>query len=196
MDTTSPDDTVHTAFAEQATAKLIADAEAYARRRARGLSKCGSVECQLASDLVGDALHDTFEGIVRWDPRRKPLLQHINDVVRQRTHNLLRRAERYPHTSTSEVDVAVIEARLSAVESNPRLISLAEEVLETLRRCATNDADVLALLDAYEAGAVKKTQVMQGCAMPAAAYARARKRLTRMLDDCPDLLEAVVRDRG
>jgi len=63
---------------KQATAKLIAGLNQFARTRALAVADAGrKVDDYYARELVLDALGDTWLGVVRWDPEKCSLAYHV-----------------------------------------------------------------------------------------------------------------------
>jgi hypothetical protein len=182
------------AYEAQATPKLVANMERYARKRGRGVARCGGVVDELtARELVFDALGDTLEGIVAWDPARVPLEVHVHEVIKSRTRHLRIHARRFQRASLSDPSRATlveVEASLAATV-DPAREPIGDAVLAELRALAANDADVLRLLAAYAEGVMKKVHVMRVTQMTSRVYERTRKRMNRLVDQLsPELRQA------
>lgn len=175
----------------------------YAVRRVRMVAAAG---CSVASDepdiLVADAIADTLIGVVSWD-RRYRLSFHLCSVVRTRTWNQIVRAKRHLHVP---LEVAIDQEELIAIQhadgrhASPHPDSLlafahtTHELYRTLRRRATRDAALLAILDAYALGFVKPREVMRLTSMTRAEFLNARRRLNRALVQVPPRLRRAAQD--
>jgi hypothetical protein len=162
----------------------------YAARRIRGIDKIGyAADEYAAEELVQDALHDTATGILRWDPAARPLEQHLLDVLQARTKRLRRQAERFPQTSLDrerrggelaprdEVDAALLEQAPRAETATHAATVMAE-----LRQLAGDDDLLLRMLDAFDQGAVTRSDVMHAAQFSPVEYHNARRRLDRLVD--------------
>jgi hypothetical protein len=175
----------------------------FTARRVRMIAAAG---CPVASDepdiLLADAIADTLTGVVSWD-RRYPLSFHLCSVVRTRTWNQIRRAKRHLHVP---LEAAVDQEELVALQhadgrhAPPQPDSLlavahtTHELYRTLRRRATRDAALLAILDAYALGFVKPREVMRLTRMTRAEFLNARRRLNRVLVQVPGMLRRAAQD--
>lgn len=175
------------AFEAQATPALVARCEAFARLLVAGVMRCGgAVDSLSARELVLDALEDTLEQRVVWDPRAIALELHVFNVITSRARHRRIHARRFPRASLSSPHTgALAEAEASLAQGDPggegalaaAREARAAEALTTLRALATGDRDVLRLLDAYAADATKKADVMRVARMSSRVYERTRKRL-------------------
>lgn len=141
-----------------------------------------------ASELVHDALADTFSGVVRWTPSKETLENHLRDVIRWRLRNERQRAARHvsldgpvdssgqTQTTAEEIE-AVLAAALAQDESAEER---AIERLTELRRLAEGDAEVSAMLQVYERGARSRADVMVLMDLSSAEYKKIRARLCRL----------------
>src|SRR5689334_14989101 len=123
-------------FERQATRAMLDRVNRYARKRARMVLRTGrKVDGLYARELAHDALSDTLDGTVTWDPTRVPLVAHVMGVVRRRSWHEMVRATRAPHRSLddsrddSSSDGRPLEAEASrAVATEPT--SWSEEIAE------------------------------------------------------------------
>ena len=141
-------------------------------------------------ELVQDAIADTALGVLRWDPPRESLKEHILDVIRTRTNHHYLHASRFRHERVDVLDgdtapelVAEVETALDdrAPSSDPAVATLAVELLAELRKRAALDSSVLRMLDAFVCGAVTKADVMHDANLSDSEYHAARIRLGRLV---------------
>ena len=164
----------------------------YARVRARMVARAGRrVDELYARELVQDAIDDTLEGTIAWDPARVSLEKHLIDAIRSRSRHDHVRALRFRHH-------AIDERARGGECPHERLavIELAERTLAELRQLAARDHDVLRLLAAYAEEATKKAEVMRVCDMSSKRYEAARKRLQRLVRELPTEVRDVVAARA
>jgi hypothetical protein len=73
------------AFKAQATQDMMDDVVGYVAKRSSWLHhQHGSGTTAFISEMIFDALGDTFSGVVAWDPARCPLAPHVKSVIRSR----------------------------------------------------------------------------------------------------------------
>ena len=174
------------ALEEQCTEEMLQRARRYAARHAYGVGRIN--DDYYAGELVQDALTDTTIGVLRWDPSTKTLQQHIQDVIKMRTHYDRKRAQRFPHESLDMLDADGETATMAEVEAtlldrSPEAPSepVALERLAKLRQLAAGDRAVLRLLDALARGATSKADVLRVAELSSVAYDNARRRLRRLV---------------
>ena len=181
------------AYAKQCTNAMRLDLKAYAKRRARGVGKVGGhVDEDYVEGLVTDALEDTLFGVVVWDPAKKALQQHTEDVIRSRTRHDRNRAKKYKHdridTQPSRDDAralrGLVEASLSHDQNGMTAESAihAAQVVEQLRAAAGDDEDVHRYLDAIVSGAATRAEIMELAGMSARTFRNTRDRIDRLAD--------------
>ena len=182
------------AFDKQSTARGFEERlKRFARMRANMVAHAGRrVDDFYARELVQDAIDDTLEGVLTWDPARASLEQHLFGAIQSRTRHDYVQAQKFQHHS---FDAATASPRLLAdVETSLAASSTAASIdmsdattraLTEIRRIAANDADVLRLVDAYVQGATKKLDVLSASAMNSKRYEAARKRLHRLVKQLP-----------
>ena len=172
-------------FRAQLTKQLITTAERYAASRARGVERAGGkVDDLYARELVQDVLTDTLAGELAWNPARCTLETHVLDSIRFRTRHHRERARRFQHISLESCDEntrASIEDALAA-SSAPASEDARQHVrcLESIRRAAEGDHDIMAILDAFST-AECKGEVLRIAAMTDRQYSNAKKRLARIV---------------
>jgi len=164
----------------------------YARVRARMVARAGRrVDELYARELVQDAIDDTIEGTIVWDPARVTLEKHLLDAIRSRTRHDYVRALKFRHRGIDE------QAHVAdSPHEQLALIELAERTLAELRQLAARDHDVLRLLDAYAEGATKKIEVMRVAGLTSRRYEAARKRLQRLVRELPTEVREIVAARA
>lgn len=136
----------------------------YAKWRARSVRKAnnGYLEETYAEDLVAGILTDTLAGQKnRWNPGKKSLYQHVEDMIRRRTYHDRKRALRFKHDridapkSTTEqvMTRAMVQASLMQDQPDETAESAihAQQVIAQLRALAADDKRVLQYLDAIVA---------------------------------------------
>lgn len=174
----------------------------FARMRANMVAHAGRrIDELYVRELVQDAIEDTLEGILAWHPERVTLDKHLYDSIRSRTRHDYVQALNFPHhsfdaASASPSLMADVESSLHATgpaTASADVRSAAERALTELRRQAANDTDVLRLLDAYVAEAVKKVDVMRVSSLTSKRYEAARKRLQRLVLHLPTEVREAVR---
>lgn len=183
------------------------------RSCARLLTLEGRDDPAYVSIMVQDAIGDTFAGIRTWDPARRILRHHLARVIQSRVSHDVERARRRRHVSFHEVDDSSDEnpaavamslrrddertrpdGRLAILEGRARLFG-------ALRALAGDDAEVLALLDAYEAGHVRRDEAMARLGWTLPYHVNVRRRLDTLIRFVPPdvkatALEILTRDGG
>lgn len=185
----APDEAWLTAYEEQLTPVMVrrcCAAVAALLRSSTGMSRQGAEP--YARELVQDALTDTFLGVVRWNPGKETLENHLRDVIRWRVRNERQRTARHVSlddsgdrspqmpTAAEEVELALAGARASDESAEARAI----EGLAQLRRLAEGDAEVSAMIEVYERGARSRADVMILMDLSSAEYKKIRARLCRL----------------
>ena len=189
------------AFERQLTDPVLERLLSFAKRRVEMLVKAGVRRTPKDADMmVRDAITDTLTRVVRWEPERVSLEQHLRLVMKTRSLNRLRQVKRTPHKSMEdsvdgEITVAAASAaRAARPQETIEINEVAQRVMSTVRERAAGDADVARLLDAYADGCCERGEVIARTGMTATAYVNARRRLDRMLAALPDEIEENVRD--
>jgi hypothetical protein len=183
----TPDDAWLEALQTQLTEELTDRVRNFARMRALGVANTGrKVDDYYVRELVQDAIVDTYEGVLRWDPARVSLETHLLRAVQFRSRNDRTHAIEYPHDSLGDGTDRSIFAESDASETvaperTGERRRYAAEVMDAIRAAASADKAVLRILDAYDAQATTKTEVMAFAGMKARTYHNARIRLTRIV---------------
>lgn len=177
------------AFARQCSEQLYEDARRFAAWRAGPVRRAGGLaDDYYVRELVQNALSDTASGVLRWDPTAKTLRQHVWDAIRSRSHHDRVRAERYHHhrvdmLSPDESDqlLGEVERLLAtrAPSTTPAAAIQAAERMAELRVNVDPSSPPGRLLDAIEAGAFTKADVMFLTGMSDEDYQTARRQLLR-----------------
>ncbi len=200
---TRPPEEWRRAFEEQATNKAMAGVHTYAGKLARMIERATRRrDALIARELVLDAMSDTFAGIVKWDPAKASLASHLCRVIRSRTAHELDRAGTFVHLSLDDHDASVdalnheASSALGVENESPerrRTAANARQVLDGIRKLAGGDKLVLQLLDAYDAGATERHEIVQLTGMKTTAYHNVRRRVHRLADKLPDdVRDAIV----
>ncbi len=191
------------AFEKQSNAKGFEEKlKRFARMRANMVAHAGRhIDEFYVRELVQDAIDDTLEGVLAWHPERVSLDKHLLDSIKSRTRHDYVQALSFPHhsfdaASASPALMADVESSLAAEGSTTAsgdVRSAAERAVTQLRAAAAIDADVMRLLDAYIAEAVKKVDVMRVSGLTSKRYEAARKRLHRLVLQLPTEVREAVR---
>ena len=92
-------------YQKQATAKLIAGLNQFARTRALAVADAGrKVDDYYARELVLDALGDTWLGVVRWDPEKCSLGYHLVRTIEGRADKHRKHALAHHHDALEPDD--------------------------------------------------------------------------------------------
>lgn len=183
----TPDDAWIDAFQSQLTEEAIDRVRRFARMRALGVANTGrKVDDYYARELVQDAIADTFEGVLRWDPSRVTLEAHLTRAVQSRSRDDRTHEIAFPHDALGDADersqLAESEASsVAATEHDIEKRRYASELMATIREEAAGDKAVLRILDGYDAGATTKAEVIEYTKMKARTYHNGRIRLGRIV---------------
>ena len=177
----------------QLTPTLVAGLHRYARTRSYGgVAVAGrKVDDFYVRELVQDAIEDTWLGVLRWDPTRCSLKKHLARTIKSRTKSHRNHATDNPHEYIGdETDASrLAEQDASSIVADPQYAMqriYAHETVAQLRAAAARDKAVLRILDAYEAGAQTKEEVLAHANMKERTYHNARIRLKRMVSNLFD----------
>ena len=186
-DVTKHPESWRAAFDEQATDEAMAQVFAFAASYAAMIENATRRRDPLiARELALDALADTFDGRVTWDPVAAPLVAHLCQVVRSRTSHELERAKRFRHVSLErDRSMALEQATSDAMaaandEDREATVVRARRSLDAVRRLAVCDPAVVMLLDAFDEGVIDRQGVMRFTGMSPAAYENAVRRMRRL----------------
>jgi len=191
------------AFTKQCTDDLRLQTQRYASRRAVGVQRMGGyVGSDYAHEMVQDVLADTLFGVLTWDHVATPLVQHVLDTIRSRTRHDRERAQSIKHQRIDGLEGAEaqrIDGELEASlmldhdDPNPQASTLARDAVAKMRSAAGDHLDVLRFIDAIEAGATSRTEIMECAKLSLKAYRNARNRLRRIVVQLDDETGAALR---
>jgi len=179
-------------YQKQATPKLIAGLNQFARTRGLAVADAGrKVDDYYARELVLDALGDTWLGVVRWEPDKCSLAYHLVRTIEGRADKHRKQALARPHDAigddTTTSRIAESEAsELIGDDEAPITRVHASETLEHVRSLATKDKDVLRVIAAYDAGCETKDEVLAHARMRSRTYHNAYGRLRRIVRQLTD----------
>lgn len=163
----APTEALRQELRKQATPGVLHRASKLARTCAERIAArggaCGALR---ASELVYDALGDTWLGTVCWDPRRKTLEQHLADTVSWRARHAVRRSARVVFLGTMSYgddpeddnnDQPIESSRRASIWATLQVAPLQEgpddsasRFLKVLLREAKGDVEVTAILHALQ----------------------------------------------
>ncbi len=175
---------------------FVARMEAYAHSRLWqvGLAQV-VIPDEYAADLVQQIIADTLDGVIAWPPPHISLQKHVMDAIQSRTRHDAARAGRFLRLDASTQERVLAEQRAEQ-DATAELAATAGRVIDAMRALAASDGPVLALLDAYEADAFKREDVLRFTGLTAKEYDAARARMRRMRDQLPADLQGYVRRRS
>jgi DNA-directed RNA polymerase specialized sigma24 family protein len=122
---------------------FYASLKRWARLRARKLGRTWDAD-RYAEDLVQEAIADVLSGTLSWDPERIPLIHHLRRAIRSQSRHHFAHVMRFRTEAFDEADVVEEE------HETARVIQRAHQVAAALRSLATDDLEVLLILDALE----------------------------------------------
>lgn len=181
------------AYDAQDTPELRRAALHYARLRAIVVRRAGGrIDDSYASELVHDALVDTWTGDVTWNPDRVSLLDHVRGLVKTRSWRHVTGASRVPHISLDGADGHVArkadEALYHATQGSVTpmvLAALSIKVVRELKRLAHGDTTATAILGCWTEGLIDRDEVIAATGLDDRAYKAARARLTYLVRSLP-----------
>ena len=191
------------AFDAQCTEALLKRLRRYALLLARlpGGEFLGD-QASYAEEVVQATVTDIVSGTLRWDPATRDLEPYLTDTIRLRVRRDRRRAARYAHVS---IDAAYPSTRASLLdEVESRLAADASSLpgehhgsmwgsmthsMQRLRELLSADSLAQRFLDALNAGASTRAEVMRTAGLTRAEYHNTRRRIARLLahlepDEC------------
>lgn len=186
------------AFEAQATEDLYLRLKRYARARARLVAHAGRpIDQQYTNDLVQDAIGDTFDGVLAWDPERVTLERHLQCAIHSRTrhdyvHAIRFRQERIdPGAQGGRKTLAEVETTLARARGEPE--AAGARVLAELGQLAARDPDVIEMLRLFGDQVIKKEDIVRETGWNTKRYQATRKRMLRLVQQLPnDVREAAM----
>lgn len=153
------------------------------------VARCGGVvDDYYVRELVANAISDTAAGVLCWDPAVQSLEAHVLDAISRRANHDCSRALRYRHEAVDFFDpetpralVDEVEAKLSEAVPGVRSRSELERVTRLRELAGPEDEHVLLVLDAFEARATTKSDVLHFTGLSDKEYRAAQKRLMRLV---------------
>lgn len=191
----------------------------YAQQRARWLRNKGAaihtlgkargVPSREATELLHDAIADTWLGHVTWNPETRTLLQHVCVAIKRMTYKQTTHVRAHPHhpldirdvgdplDDGSELEAAILDSarreRVGVVETW-RVDGTLQVLLEDVERRCENDLQVRALVSCLRSQTFERLDICKQTGLTFRAYAAARHRLFRLMRrSSPERLE-LVRD--
>jgi hypothetical protein len=189
------------AFERDLTEQVMERLLSFAKRRVAMLAKVGVRRtADDARAMVQDAITDTLTRVVTWDPQRVTLEKHLRLVIRTRSLNRLKQVRRVPLKSMEdsqdgELTVAkVAEATWMSPTESVEMGEVAAEVVAEVVERAKEVPQVLALIQAYQAGCQGRAEVIEHTGMSLQEFVNARRRLDRLLAALPEQVQNDVED--
>ena len=147
-----------------------------------------------AEEVVQTAATDIAAGVLRWDPATGDLEPLLTDTIRLRVRRDRKRAARYKHVSIDTAHahervlaIDEVEAYLAASaspepdESEASSSGSLNRSLRRLRGLVSADALAQRFLDAVDANATTRVEIMKHTGLTRAEYHNTRRRLARLL---------------
>ena len=176
------------AFQSQLTEKVSERVRRFARPRALNVAYAGrKVDDYYVRELVQDAIGDTWEGRLTWDPARVTLENHLIRAVQCRTKDHRKHQIAFPHdalddqTDQSKNAESEASSRVSVDTRYAETRTYSKEVMTQIRTQAGSDKPVHRIIDAYDAGARTKAEILEHVRMKARTYNNAQLRLKRII---------------
>lgn len=196
--------------AELADPSTLRKTFAFAWRRMRLLSAFGQpTGKEVVEELVNQAIVDTADGVLTWDPSKVRLSTHLCGAIRSRTW---KQATRQPATKLEALpeenarqpkglaDDRTPDGPVLELEQRVLDLVLVARVRVGLEQLAEERGDEHAalVLMAYDEGKVGRTDVAEATGLTVDEVTNTRKRLVRMFKELPPevLREAEARLRG
>jgi len=139
-------------------------------------------------DRLHNAIMKTLDRTVTWDPQRVDLERFLLGVIASEISHDIEHAERFQHDSLDDADrnQDALEAATSEALEEERVVKVEipkrawwSKVMTELRKHASDDKYVLAILDAYDRGRLTRREVMAFTGLSSKQYHAAYQRLMR-----------------
>lgn len=179
-------------FQKQLSATLMNRLKKYAAERARIVARSGrKVDSYYVDELAHDVVTDTWSKTLTWDPMRCTLEKHLVRAIESRTDKHYKRQLAAPHIYIGDyigddedpVSLRAEEEASSVVAHSTDSVChvYVRETMAQIRVLAARDKCVLRILDAYDAGAYTKEEVVALTKMKPRTYHNAHIRLSRLV---------------
>lgn len=185
------------AFEVQLTGEMTASVMIYAKKRAEWIQRYTKRhDTLLARELCQDAISDTFSGDVKWDPSKVPLEVHLKRTIRSRSAARVEHLIQFPEdrVGTLKLEMETKISRAMETGHSNDLTSYVDEIVAKLYELASDDTEVIEILECFANGKVERSDVMRATGMDKLVYHNARRRMVRFVEDLPnDLRERALR---
>ena len=135
-------------------------------------------------DVVMAALADTFDGTLSWNPE-KPLERHLLDAIAFRVRDQARYKNRHVEEAFEEESEAIAPCMLGDAGEVLDLRMIADLIVPEIQERASDDPEVLLLLELFGDGLSERIDVMGDARMQPAQYDNAVRRLRRLTRQLP-----------
>jgi len=165
------------------TPELLVQLKRFAAGRLAGFGDGGKVDMDRAEELAMSSASDTVRGHVTWNPQRKTLKKHIEDVIDRRLWLDWKRASKFRHESIhasadDENSTTLDELEHALAERYPDAESTAKaaDALDELEQRARADPELAAYIDA-RADELTGADLQQATGLSPECIRRVRRRL-------------------
>src|SRR3569833_195184 len=144
--------------------------------------------------LVQDAIGDTFDGVLAWDPERVTLERHLQCAIHSRTRHDYVHAIRFRQERIdlgTKKTLAEVETTLARARGEPE--DAGARVLAELHQLAARDPDVIEMLRLFGEQVIKKEDIVRETGWNTKRDQATRKRMLRLVQQLPnDVREAAI----
>jgi hypothetical protein len=190
------------AFKQQATADLMKRLKAYAASRLAGVGHGVQVDMDYAEDLAAAAAHDTACGRVTWNPEKRKLELHLQNVIARRVWLDWKHARKFRRES---LDASADDERSTTLDDMERVLAErypdAEsttntiEALHELEEHARSDPELAAYID-VRGDDLTGSELAAATGLPPEAIRRVRRRLDAIRRQLPYQVRPTQGRRG
>lgn len=167
----------------------------FARRRAGIVASTGyPVDDYFVEELVQDVVADTLAGVLEWDHAEVSLEKHVMDAIKSRTRHLYVHNTTFKHERLDDLNgrgraehERVLSEQADEVAEREAAWLHASETLRALGE-ATDDIEVLQLVDAFENGICRQADVLEHTGLTREQFRAARKRMRTLVEQLPRAL--------